>query len=64
MKNKNMYINVRAVADRYQISVATVWRWSQNEQLPKPVKLNGSTRWRMDDILRWEEQQNSVNQYP
>jgi predicted DNA-binding transcriptional regulator AlpA len=50
------YLSVQDVARRYAISVQTVWRHTkQNPAFPKPIKiLNGTTRWRMSDILSFE----------
>jgi hypothetical protein len=38
------------------ISRATVWRWNKESNLPKPVKFNGSTRWKLSDLEAWEQQ--------
>lgn len=50
------YLSVQDVARRYAISIQTVWRHTkQNPAFPKPIKiLNGTTRWRMSDILSFE----------
>lgn len=50
------YLSVQDVARRYAISIQTVWRHTkQNPGFPKPIKiLNGTTRWRMSDILSFE----------
>lgn len=50
------YLSVQDVARRYAISIQTVWRHTkQNPAFPKPIKiLNGTTRWRMSDILAFE----------
>ena len=55
------FVSVHSVARRYEVSNATIWRWAQNNQIPKPIKINGSTRWRMHDLERWENQQISMN---
>lgn len=50
-----LYLNVNQVADRYGISTDTVWRWSRDGDLPKPVKLGpNATRWRLSDLLAHE----------
>lgn len=38
------------VAERLSISERSVWRLSSSGQIPKPVKVGGSTRWRVSDI--------------
>lgn len=32
------------------VSVATVWRWATAGKIPKPVKLDGATRWVQSEI--------------
>jgi prophage regulatory protein len=52
-----LYLNARQVADRYYVSTDTIWRWSRNGKMPKPVKLSpGSTRWRLSDLTKHEAQ--------
>jgi len=45
------------VAARYRVTAPTVWRWVKKvAEFPKPVKLSpGTTRWKMDDLMAWEE---------
>ncbi len=51
------YLNASEVADRYRVSTDTIWRWSRNGDMPKPVKLSpGSTRWRLSDLSEHEAQ--------
>jgi len=38
------YASVSTLAIRYDVSKATIWRWSRSGQLPSPIKTNGSTR--------------------
>jgi predicted DNA-binding transcriptional regulator AlpA len=56
------YLSVQDVARRYAISVQTVWRHTKhNPDFPKPIKiLNGSTRWRMSEILAFETSRQEV----
>ncbi len=52
------YLSVKKVAQRYDSSASTVWRWVTENKLPKPIKLNGtSTRWKLADLEQWEAQQ-------
>jgi predicted DNA-binding transcriptional regulator AlpA len=56
-----IYISDIAVAKRYQVSRATIWRWAQSKRFPDPVKLSaGCTRWRLADIEKWEIDQPAV----
>lgn len=51
------YLTVKDVAERFGVSTPTIWRWLNAGLLPKPVKLSaGCTRWKMNDLLNWEEQ--------
>lgn len=38
------------VAEVMAISPSTVWTWARNGKLPKPVKWQGVTVWRMQDL--------------
>ena len=57
MQTEQQYISDRALASRYQVARSTIWRWAANSQIPQPVKINGSTRWRLSDIKAWEAKQ-------
>lgn len=50
----------RTLAHRYEVSRATIWRWVKEGKAPKPIKINGSTRWKLDDLLQWEAKQEGV----
>ncbi|WP_415059367.1 helix-turn-helix transcriptional regulator [Haliea salexigens] len=50
------YLSDTAIALRFQVSRATVWRWSHSANFPKPIKLSvGCTRWRVTEIEAWEQ---------
>jgi predicted DNA-binding transcriptional regulator AlpA len=48
------YLSDKSVAARYNVSRPTVWRWTKENNLPQPIKLNGSTRWKLTDLEDWE----------
>jgi predicted DNA-binding transcriptional regulator AlpA len=48
------FLNVAQVARRYSVSTDTIWRWSNTGDLPRPVKIGGSTRWRLSDLIEHE----------
>ena len=50
------YLSDRKVAECFDISRATVWRWlAQNPLFPKPVKLSrGMSRWKLSDLIEFE----------
>jgi len=37
-----------AVAKRYSVSRATIWRWVREGLLPKPTKIAGTTRFNLE----------------
>lgn len=51
------YLSDAQLAQRYHVSRATIWRWSSEGRIPKPVKLTpGCTRWRHSDMSKWEQE--------
>ncbi len=58
MTHTDQFLSDKKVADRYEIGRSTVWRWLKtNPDFPPPIKLAGSTRWKLSDLLAWEELQ-------
>jgi prophage regulatory protein len=53
-QDSRVALNVNAVAERYSVSVATVWRWVARETMPPPRKIDGCTRWLVVELLKWE----------
>lgn len=50
------WFTVSQVANRFGVSVATIWRWARQDDFPKPVKISErATRWRRADIEQHEE---------
>lgn len=48
---QNKFLPDKAVAVRYSISRASVWRLVKSGDLPPPIKLSpGCTRWRLSDL--------------
>jgi predicted DNA-binding transcriptional regulator AlpA len=51
-----MYLRVQQLAQRWAVSVPTVWRWAADGKTPAPVRLSpGTTRWRLDEIEAYEQ---------
>ncbi len=51
----NRYLSARAVAERYDIGLATVWRWTKRGNLPQPRKLSpGCTRWSAAELEQYD----------
>lgn len=43
------------IAERYDISRSTIWRWVKEDRFPRPIKLGpASTRWLITDLEAWE----------
>lgn len=50
-----MYLTDKQVAERYAVSRPTVWRWTAEGRLPKPIRLSPCcTRWRLDALEAFE----------
>lgn len=47
----NRLLRVGEVASILDISTASVWRGVKSGDLPEPIKIRGSTRWRLSDVL-------------
>jgi predicted DNA-binding transcriptional regulator AlpA len=51
------YICVKEVAQRFGVAIITIWVWTRQGQFPKPVKFGvRATRWRLSDLVKFEEQ--------
>lgn len=50
------YLPSRRVAQRYSISLMTLWRWqrSANLEFPTAIQINGRKLWRLQDLEEWE----------
>lgn len=48
-------INANRFAELLNISERTLYRLKRTEQLPEPIQLGGSVRWRLTEIRRWIE---------
>lgn len=50
-----LFVAVGQVAERYNVSTDTIWRWSRSGDFPRPVKIGRNvTRWRLKDLLEHE----------
>ena len=54
-RDRAVVLKVKDVAEMLAVSVRKVWRLSQEEGFPKPVKLGGSSRWVESDVLAYIE---------
>lgn len=57
-KTNRTFMTAKQVATRYDVGVATIWRWSRDRaDFPKPKKLGDNcTRWRLADLEQWEDE--------
>ena len=49
-----MYLSMKKVCARYDVTRDTIYKWMRDGKFPQPVKVNGATRWREEDLKRWE----------
>ena len=50
---QSLLLTVEELAALLKISVRSVWRMQSAHQIPKPVRLAGSVRWRLSEIQDW-----------
>lgn len=51
-----IYLSDRDLAERYQASRATIWRWVSTRGLPHPIKFSpGCVRWKLNEVEAWEQ---------
>jgi prophage regulatory protein len=55
-QESEQFLTDRAVSARYAIARETVWRWAKDGRLPGPVKIQGTTRWRLSDLIGYEKE--------
>ncbi|MGY2461747.1 helix-turn-helix transcriptional regulator [Vreelandella sulfidaeris] len=52
---KERYLRLADVCERYSISRSTWWRWINTEDAPKPVRIGPrAVRWPLRVLLNWE----------
>ncbi|WP_114365321.1 helix-turn-helix transcriptional regulator [Paramylibacter kogurei] len=57
--NDRIYLRVEDVAARYDVSIATIWRWASEtaNAFPKPIQLSrGTTRWLLGELENYDAQ--------
>ncbi|MDX1573806.1 MAG: AlpA family phage regulatory protein [Methylophaga sp.] len=64
LSHQTKYLTDKEVAARYSLGRSTIWLWTRENKFPKPRKLNHSTRWHVDDLIKWEAElkDKAVNQ--
>lgn len=48
-----LLITVEEFAELMQLSVRTIWRLNSSGQVPKPVRIGGTVRWRLEEVRNW-----------
>lgn len=49
------YVSDKFLADRFEVSRATWWRWVREGHAPKPYRFTSQcTRWKLSEVLDWE----------
>jgi excisionase family DNA binding protein len=48
-----LLITAKEFSKLLQVSTRTLWRLLSAGKLPKPVRLGGAVRWRLDEIKTW-----------
>lgn len=50
-ENKVTLLTARQVAERMSVSIRTLWRLVQKDQIPQPIRYNRKlVRWRINDL--------------
>ena len=49
----NPLLTIRDVAAEFGVSPMTIRRWWYAGRIPKPIKIQGSLRWRGGDVQQW-----------
>ena len=51
-----VWLTAAQVADRYGVSIPTVWTWAKTKRLPVPHKLaENTTRWRLCELDAFDD---------
>lgn len=48
-----LLITADEFAGMLNVSTRTLWRLLSKGELPEPIRIGGSTRWRLDEVQRW-----------
>jgi predicted DNA-binding transcriptional regulator AlpA len=60
----HVWLTATQVAERYSVSVPTVWTWAKENRIPKPHKLaENTTRWRLSELDAHDDEQAAQGTY-
>ena len=55
--NEPAFLDIHAVARRYNVGRATIWAWMSQGRFPQPLRLTpGCSRWALKDLEAWEDE--------
>ncbi len=52
-QNTSDLLRIQEVAMMLNLGESSVWRHVKNGDLPKPIKIGGTTRWRRETLEAW-----------
>lgn len=52
-KETNLLLSAEKVAELLDISIRSLWRLRASRQIPAPIRVGGSVRWRTKDLEAW-----------
>jgi predicted DNA-binding transcriptional regulator AlpA len=59
-----LWLTATQVAERYGVSIPTVWTWAKTKRLPVPHKLaENTTRWRLSELDAHDDKQAQRGKY-
>jgi len=53
------FLTMEELAKRWKIALNTLQKWNAQGKDPKPIKINSRVRYRLADIIAFEERQNA-----
>ena len=57
MEQPKQFLTLCDLCERYVVKESTVYDWIARLGLPKPLKFGRLSRWKLSDILIWEDLQ-------
>lgn len=48
------HLTVEQLAERFQVSVKTVYKWNYNGRGPRRIRVGRCVRYRLRDVVAWE----------
>lgn len=51
----DLVLTTEELAERYQVPLATIYTWNSQGTGPRRIRVGKHVRYRMADILEWEE---------